>query len=285
HAYVWYAGEAVLENEHGASIEVTEPGDYLVQVTGSEGCVAISDVQTIAMVDVPEALLLPEEGATICAGQTVALEVISAQGIAYTWYLNGEELEAISEAIIEVSTGGEYSVLVTDEYGCEALSASTLVQSIEVATPVITDGGTTGEGQLLIADNASGHQWYFNGEMIAGATSTEYLATEDGVYTVLSIEDVCESMLSAGYEVVLGEVSSLNTRSLLVYPNPCADRLNIVLGVQAGRAYWIYDGTGRMVFSATATNERMVVDVHGWSAGVYTLVSERGERVLVEVVR
>lgn len=284
-AYVWYAGDVVLEGEQGSVLEVVSPGDYTVEVTNSDGCVAISDVSTIAMVDVPEALLIPEDGVSICMGQTVLMEIISAQGVAFTWYLNGEELPFASDVAVEVNSPGDYSVLVTDEYGCQSLSPTTTVYTVEVTTPVITDGGTTTGGQLLITDNASGHQWYLNGEMIPGATGSEYLATEGGVYTVIAIEDVCESALSEGFEVVLGAVNQSEYEGLSVYPNPCAERMSIVFGETIGEAYVIYDAMGQLMYTGTAAVAQTMVDVSAWSSGVYTLVSAEGERVLVEVVR
>jgi len=284
-AYMWYLSDVLVENEQGPLLEVIEPGDYFVQVTNGNGCVAISDVYAITMADAPEALLVPDEGLTICAGQIATLEIISAQGINFAWYLNGEELEGLSGAVIEVSSSGDYAALVTDENGCQAFSENTSVQTIELATPVITDGGTTSEGQLLQTNDASGHQWYLNGEMIPGATAAEYLATEEGVYTVIAIEDVCESALSDGFQVVLGGVIQSESEGLLVYPNPCAERLSIAFAETLGETYFIYDATGQLMFTGTAAAGQTTLDVTAWSSGVYTLVSAGGERVLVEVVR
>jgi hypothetical protein len=121
--------------------------------------------------------------------------------------------------------------------------------------------------------------------MIQGATTSSYVAVEDGIYSVIVIEDVCESEVSDGFEVVLGGVDSSRSEGLLVYPNPCSDRLNIAFGGATGVAYSVYDSYGRIVISGFAANARMVLDVQSWSVGMYSLVAESGERVVFMVTR
>ncbi len=283
-AYVWFNGEVELEGQQNSSLEVMMAGDYTVQVTNSDGCTAVSDVLTIAMIDLPEVLLIPEDGATICSGQSIVLEVISAQAIAYDWYLNGAYLPGSTAFSLEVSTQGDYAVQVTDEFGCSALSATTTVQTIEVETPVITDGGITPEGQLLQTSEASGHQWYWNGEMIFGATGSSYVATQDGIYTCIALEDICESQVSAGFEVVLGEVNE-GAFSFRVYPNPANDYTVLELGNLINVEYRLIDVAGRVVFISKANNTHTVLQLGEMSPGMYRLVLDNGEKRMLSVVR
>jgi hypothetical protein len=283
--YVWYNGETALPEATINSLLVTEPGVYTVNVTGLNGCSASSEALEIIGYGMPDVELLPSGAINLCSGQGQFLEAIAGTAIQYSWYMDGVLIEGVSESVWQADNAGVYWVSVIDENGCEAVSEAAQLEVIEVATPVIVSGGITPEGQLLLTDEASGHQWYLSGEMIQGATTSTYVAVEDGIYSVIVIEDVCESEVSEGFEVVLGGVDSSRSEGLLVYPNPCSDRLNIAFGGATGVAYSVYDSYGRIVISGFAANARMVLDVQSWSVGMYSLVAESGERVVFMVTR
>lgn len=283
--YVWYNGETALPEETTNSLLVTEPGVYMVNVTGLNGCSASSEPLEIMGYSMPDVQLLPSGVINVCSGQGQFLEAVAGTAIQYNWYLDGVLIEGLSENVWQADNAGVYWVSIIDENGCEAVSEAAQLEAIEVATPVIVSGGVTPEGQLLLTDEASGHQWYLNGEMIQGATTSTYVAVEDGIYSVIVIEDVCESEVSDGFEVVLGGVDSSRSEGLLVYPNPGSDRLNIAFVGATGVAYSVYDSYGRIVLSGVAANARMVLDVQSWSVGMYSLVAESGERVVFMVTR
>ena len=284
-SYMWYLGDSLIESANDPTLAIVEPGTYVVQLTSSDGCVAVSEPATVDQFGAPEVSLEPSGAINLCAGQAQYMEAIAASAIQFEWYLNGELLVGESNNYLEAFDAGTFAVQIIDENGCDAISEPALLQLLNVNTPIITDGGVTSQGQLLLTDDAAGHQWYLNGESIAGATGSSYLATEDGVYSVISIEDVCESGLSDGFEVVLGGVHAMDSEGLSVYPNPCSDKLVVAFRQWQGSGYSVYDATGRKVFCGTATNAREVIDVQSWSTGMYRVVTERGESVQISVVR
>jgi hypothetical protein len=123
-----------------------------------------------------------------------------------------------------------------------------------------------------------------NGQEISGATGNSYLATEDGVYTCIAIEDVCESPLSAGFEVVLGGVLE-ESIALKLYPNPAQDFIVIDYPLWIGTPFSVYDVAGREVLSGVTTNARTTVDVGNLAVGMYRLVFAEGEQISFSVVR
>lgn len=282
-AYEWYSSDVVIEGEVSASLEITEPGDYAVQVTNSYGCVAVSEVLNVPLFDATFVELNPVGEVNVCAGQYQLIETVANEPGTYTWYYNGLIMEGEVSTMIEASAAGTYSVLLTNDNGCVAQSASTTLMLLEVITPVIEDGGLTTEGQLLITDGASGHQWYLNGEMIPGATGESYLATSDGVYTVIAIEDVCESQLSEGFEVVLGGIGE-GAAPIALYPNPTTGLIVFEHPLLTGAAYTIYTMSGRPVLSGFSSNMRMQLDMGMMSAGMYYMVTGTGEHVAFAVV-
>jgi hypothetical protein len=146
------------------------------------------------------------------------------------------------------------------------------------------DGGVTSDGQLLLTDEASGHQWYLNGEEISGATGNSYVATENGIYTCIAIEDICESTLSAGFEVVLGGVLERSI-ALKLYPNPAQDFIVFERTLLTGSTFSVYDVAGREVLRGITTNARTTVDVSNLGVGLYRLVFAEGEQMSFSVVR
>ena len=284
HAYQWFEGDSELTDETSNVLSISEPGVYSVSIQSFNGCSATSEAINVDAFDAPEVTIIPTGNINVCQGQWPILEATSGTGIQYSWYVDGAIIEGEQEGVLALGAEGVYRVSVIDENGCEAFSEEAVVQEIEVATPVIVDGGLTPEGQLLLTDEASGHQWYLNGEMIPGATGASYLAVLDGVYSVISIDDVCESEVSDGFEVVLGRVSEESIATKL-YPNPAQDFIVIDHPLLIGTPFSVYDVAGREVLSGMTTNSRMTFDVSNLGVGMYRLVFAEGEQIAFSVVR
>ena len=285
HAYVWMLGDSVLVGEESAELLVTVPGSYSVELTNTVGCLALSQALEVVMFEAPVVLMEPTGSVNMCLGQTQLLDVQASAALSYTWLLDGVEFITDFVNALEVSQAGVWTAMVVDENGCSAVSEALNLGVLDVATPVITAGTLTSDGQLLLSDDAAGHQWFLNGETIPDATGAEYLATEDGVYSVISIEDVCESEVSAGFEVVLGVVTSPLSAGIAIYPNPCTDQLRVMFSQGQGSAYRIYDASGSVVYSGVISQIQATVDVQFWSAGIYSVVTEQGLRLSFTVVR
>jgi hypothetical protein len=283
--YTWYSQTDVIVDAQTFELAITNPGSYSVEVTGDNGCTASSPAIEVASFDAPQITLEPTGLINLCEGQSQLFEAItSGQGQLY-WHLNGVWQEVVFDSFWETAEGGVYQVSVVDDNGCEAYSETAELAVIIVETPVILNGGITAEGQLLLTDAAAGHQWYLNGEMIPGATEAEYNATENGVYSVISIEDVCESELSAGFEVILGDVSIHDSSRISVYPNPCSDFIRLEIKPGAGSHYVLYDSSGRVVSSEVIAGAITIFDTQSWSEGLYHIVTDLGLRRTFTVAR
>ncbi len=282
-AYTWYNGETELAGEINNLLEITEAGQFSVQVENEEGCVAISQLLDVQAFDMPTLDMLPSGTVSLCDGQVLLVEAIADADVQYMWYYNGQIMEGEFGTAIEVMEGGEYSIVVLNDNGCSN-SEVTQVELVSVSTPIIVDGGITADGQLLLTDDASGHQWYLNGQEISGATGNSYLATEDGVYTCIAIEDVCESPLSAGFEVVLGGVLE-ESIALKLYPNPAQDFIVFERTLLTGSTFSIYDVAGRKVLSGVTTSARVKVDISALNTGWYRLVLGDVEQATFSVIR
>lgn len=157
-------------------IAVTTDGSYAVRVTNAAGCATTSEPVHVEMRIPPAPSITANRSLVICPGDSVTLD--AGEGYdGYRWS-NGARTRTIT-----VRTGGEYSVEVTDRYGCSGASAAVQVSVGTELRPVITVQGPTefcdGEGVLLDAGpDYAGYQWS------TGATSRTIRADRPGSYTV-----------------------------------------------------------------------------------------------------
>jgi hypothetical protein len=269
-SYAWYSQTELMTGAETSELAITEPGSYSVQVIGANGCVANSNPLEIASFDAPVVTLEPNGSVNLCEGQVQLLEAFTSSQGQLHWYMNGTWIEGVVDGFLETSEQGSYQVAIIDDNGCEAFSETAFMDVIVVNTPIIIDGGITAEGQLLLTDEAAGHQWYLNGEMIPGATGADFLATEDGVYSVILIEDVCESEVSDGFEVVLGGVNE-DELNIVLFPNPCNERITVRHQELQGKLVSIYDVSGRLVWATRADKSSFQVDTGSFREGLYQI--------------
>ena len=184
--YEWSTGET------GAAIEVGIPGEYSVVGTDENGC------QNFASVIVEE-LPLPDVGIQgvleYCAGTST--ELFAFGGLTYEWS-TGETTESIV-----VSAPGDYTVVGTDENGCQN-SATVFVTELPLP-PVMIVGELkycAGSETVLVAEGAETYEWS------TGETGPEIVASQPGTYSVTGTDAFgCENVAFADVvELPLPEV-------------------------------------------------------------------------------
>ncbi len=112
------------------------------------------------------------------------------------------------------------------------------------------------------------YQWYFNGDLIDGATDSFYHVTENGGYKVI-IEDIY-GCADTSQEYMVNNVGISNMEgsklNVLVYPNPATDQLNIRSAVPTKLIIQSLDG--RTVLSS---DQPRTVAIGHLQAGVYII--------------
>jgi glucose/arabinose dehydrogenase len=126
---------------------------------------------------------------------------------------------AITEDITGLATGN-YTVTVTDNAGCER-QKTVYINELPAFDVVVTVAGNT-----LTADNGASWQWYLDGVLIAGATSSTYDATTSGEYYVIATDINNCSATSEPISLTVA-INNVNINSLKLYPNPVHDELFI----------------------------------------------------------
>jgi Glycine rich protein len=141
----------------------------------------------------PPPTVSPSGSTAICPGKTVMLT--SSAATAYSWSTG-----ATTQAIL-VSAAGSFSVSTTDNRGCMATSAPTVVTvHVTPTVPTISASGPTrfcsGGNVTLTASSAASYRWS------TGATSQSIVVTDSGSYSVTTTNgNGCEAT-SAATDVV-----------------------------------------------------------------------------------
>jgi hypothetical protein len=268
-AYAWSNGSS------NQSVTITQSGSYTVSVTSPYSCPGTftSAPVNVSTSTYPVAVITANGPTSFCQGGSVILNANS--GTSFQWS-NGSTTQSII-----VNQAGTYTVNVSNAGGCNgsASSAPVSVSTLPIpGIPVITQNGNT-----MVSSSTSGNQWYYNYQAISGATGPSYLATQNGVYSVLYTDANGCSSMSNPYTMVTGiNENSLLENSLNVYPNPFSGEANIayVLQIKTHVLLEVYNMLGAKI--STIRNEIQVPGDYQMSlkdipAGAYMLIMKTSE--------
>ena len=149
-----------------------------------------------------------------CEGDTAVLTVTESYS-SYAWS-TGDSTQAIT-----ITTGGQYLVVVTNQYGLTATADTIIHFHSRPPKPVITRNGN-----LLTSSDAQLWQWYVDGVAIAGAVQRSHQATQSGMYTVMITDINGCTALSDPFQVTVLSVEEHNPDAfaLSVFPDPNSGR-------------------------------------------------------------
>ncbi|HEY0139835.1 MAG TPA: hypothetical protein VGF48_03005 [Thermoanaerobaculia bacterium] len=165
-----------------------------------EGTSEFSPAATAAACTPPTANVTPSGATTFCTGGSVNLTASS--GASWLWS-NGATTQTIT-----VTTGGNYSVTVTNASGCSATSAATTVTVNPIPTATISASGATtfcaGGSVTLTANASDSYLWS------TGATTQSIVVTAGGSYSVQVTQSGCTSASSTPVTVTVNPAPIAN---------------------------------------------------------------------------
>jgi hypothetical protein len=186
-------------------------------VTNTNSCGSATSNQVAVTVNpLPTASTISAGGnTTFCAGSTVTLSGNNGG----TWS-NGSASPSIN-----VTTSGTYSVTNTNSCGSATSNQIAVTVNANPPQPVITQNGN-----VLTASNASSYQWQLNGVDISGATQQQYIALQDGNYTVYITDSNSCTNSSNSLNVIITTIETVQNseQDFIVYPNPAKEVLHII---------------------------------------------------------
>ncbi|MBK8565617.1 MAG: PKD domain-containing protein [Saprospiraceae bacterium] len=184
------SGSSNTSSATNPSHDFSSPGIYTVTLTAMNGCGSRSITQTVQVVCPTLAVTVGANGPTvICPGEAALLSTASGyQG--YQWLLNGNPVSGGTNAALQASLPGQYTVAVTNAAGCTGLSQAISVGMLPLAEPSFSTAMNALNASFTNAStNSTSYSWDF-GDPNAGASNTSFEAnpthqfSAPGTYTV-----------------------------------------------------------------------------------------------------
>ncbi|MBY0478028.1 MAG: PKD domain-containing protein [Chitinophagaceae bacterium] len=170
----------------------TTPGFYRVIVTGSNGCICISNKVEVKTVTKPKAIIKAAPSSKLCGpGNVVLSSPNHLTGYTSDWYANGNYGTLLgtgqSYYAAGVSVSTVFNLILTNEYGCKDTCSLQIVVNPIPAPPVITSSPTLCEGvpiTLTVTNYANNITWN------TGSSTTSITVYTAGVYTATYTDPV-----------------------------------------------------------------------------------------------
>jgi hypothetical protein len=191
--YQWMDGENSIGSATSNAYLATTSGDYKIKITNSNGCSIKSEAVGVQVNPTPVAPTITYLGVTsFCEGGALNLSVVDDPTVSYQWWQGEGSVGQDQNTYTAIGTGN-YTVQLSNAYGCTALSTNSVDVSVNLnpAVPSVSINGAadfcTGEFvNLSVTDDpVMSYQW-MNGEItIEDATLNSFNASETGDYTLV----------------------------------------------------------------------------------------------------
>lgn len=177
------------------------------------------------------------------------------------------------------TTSGTYNQILTNMVGCDSNATLDLIINDAPNMTVASSDGVT----LEASGTAVSYQWIDCATLATVGTSTAtYVALTNGDYAVIGVSaDGCADT-SACFNVNSAGLYDYETNSIVVYPNPVADVLNII-APSLVISVAIYSTSGELIYTTSGAK----VGVDQLAGGTYfvTITTESGEQNTTRFVK
>lgn len=237
----------------------------------SLGCPSPRATVNITTSKTPEVSINPVGSQTICLLGSLLITAKSPDNPSYQWLLNGAAISGANSASYNANKTGAYQVKSTIGGLCSSTSNTLNLTISNPLPPVITYL----DGTMKIAGTGT-IQWYVNGAIIPGATTSTYTPVQSGLYSVF-LKDVngCSATSDLLTINILATEKENPFSSYVAFPNPAIDLLNVGLpkAIAGTYAIEIIDMHGRIFLTDKIRLEpganQLKIDISKIPAGTY----------------
>ncbi|MFY7963598.1 MAG: T9SS type A sorting domain-containing protein [Chitinophagaceae bacterium] len=214
-SYQWLKDNSPITSATSAIYTVNNPtvadaGSYRLRVSNysSSTCnVTTAPIVISINTNVPATPTVSPSGAIgVCLGNATTLTASTATS--YQWLKDGVVIGGATSATYNASVAGTFTVRTGNGTSCFASSSNNAVVTLGLAAtkPTIIVGGATticqGASVNLTSSAFSGNQWYRNGAVVSGQTSTTLSVTQSGFYKTIVSGGGC-SIQSDSVEIIV----------------------------------------------------------------------------------
>ncbi len=224
----------------------------------------------------------------LCPGSCTDFINLSFNANSYQWNFPGavpDTSTAANPTNICYANPGTYDVqlIASNANGSDTL----LLTNYIIVYPFPPPQSITQSGDTLFAiAGATTYQWYFNTNLINGATDYFYVASSSGDYNVVATDGNGCEVEAAVFNVLASAQAAVGSSSMQVFPNPTHDKVTIQKSqVASGTAIEIsiYNMMGEIIRNrytdSRTKNQELTIDVSQLPPGMYWLEIKSGEKI------
>lgn len=135
--YTWYLDDLLLTTTTSRTLAVSQGGSYKLKNTLSTGCSDTSSAVNIIS-NQPTLVSITSTTTTFCPSANVVLRAGTVAGGIFQWRRNGNNTGSASASPnFSANTAGDYTVMVTNGFGCSTLSSNSITLS-QLTSPTVT---------------------------------------------------------------------------------------------------------------------------------------------------
>ncbi len=199
---------------------------------------------------------------------------------------SGNNTRSITTDFTPSAVSGNITVQGTNSCGTGTISPDFPVTVSPIPqTPVVTNSGDT-----LHSSSPTGNQWYFHGNLIQGAISQDYKATQEGYYWDVVTINGCSSDTSNHKLIILTGIISYSSPIIIIYPVPNDGQFNISIttGSEETFSIDIYNDLGIKIYEETNMKVngslQKAIDLRPIPNGIYTVIIENSQNQVVKKI-
>jgi hypothetical protein len=229
----------------------------------------------------------PGGNLSICSGNSTTLTASGTGTLG--WYdspIGGTWLGGGGTFITPILTANT-TYYVQDSTDCGQSATRTGIAVIVNPVPPAPD--ITCLEDTLHSSAPEGNQWYFQGALIAGATSQDYVPVLQGIYWDIVTLNGCSSDTSNNIWLFYG-IDSFSSDAIKVYPVPNNGRFNISIITASEETFSIrvYNYHGAMIREeenvVVRGSIKKMIDLGPVPGGIYTVILENGQNQVVKKI-
>lgn len=273
--YQWYNESTAIGGATSDTLSVKTSANYQVIAKDIYGC-ADTAVEFVIQNPLKTPTLSPNE-VFMCDGVDIMLYGDPAHpNYKYEWFMNGINMGLdTTTRNTPVNLSGIYQLRVTDYYKCVTNTNMVTVTTYPaLSKPIISRIGSV----LKLSSSYATYQWYRNGKIIPGATSSSYTMTFDGNYSVVVSDKngcIAESD-KLNYNSLSINVTS-STNAIRIFPNPSKGTVWIESDQSVN--IQVLDATGRKIMRKENAKE---IDLSVLADGMYLFyISDKENSLLM----
>lgn len=225
----------------------------------------------------------------VCANTCVSFNAAPQTGASYQWYFPGGSPASspLPNPTVCYPNAGDYDVtlMVTNAAGVDTLYQPEYIHINPLPALTVAHVGDS----LNATQGFASYEWYYNSNLIPGATDASYVVTQNGDYVVVATNSYgCQSSVNLLNVMVGISENELSSEEITIFPNPSSGSFKVAFksfgNVEA--KVDLLNAVGSVVNSFDVVTDKgsNTVEMDNVAAGVYTLRLSLGQKILHQKV-